>query len=94
MKTIIVSTPVGEFSRKTNSPYTHVVVRKSARAESKWKESWTSGFKYSGVDARWAKDRGYVVSYHFSHASAVAAAKKDYRYDRMATVIGIYEIAA
>jgi hypothetical protein len=95
MKTIKVTTPVGEFTRSTKSDYTHVVVRKSDRAQSVYDKFVTTGEKSgSGVDARWVKDRGFVVTYHTSLRSAANAAKQKYFYDSKSQVIGIYEVAA
>ena len=95
MKTIKVITPVGEFTRSTKSNYTHVVVRKSDRAKSVYDKFVTTGEKSrSGVDVRWIKDCGFVVTYHNSLRSAGNAAKKIYRYDPKSEVIGIYEVAA
>jgi len=95
MKTIKVTTPVGEFTRSTKSDYTHVVVRKSDRAKSVYDKFSSSGEKSClGVDARWIKDRGFVVTYHTSLRSAANAAKQKYFYDSKSEVIGIYEVAA
>ena len=95
MKTIKVTTPVGEFTRTTKSDYTHVVVRKSDRAKSVYEKFLSSGDKSgSGVDARWIKDRGFAVTYHASLRSAANAANQKYGWDYKAEVIGIYEVAA
>ena len=95
MKTIKVITPVGEFTRNTKSDYTHAVVRKSERANFRYQQFLATGEKSgSGVDARWIKDCGFVVTYHNSLRSAGNAAKKIYRYDPKSEVIGIYEVAA
>jgi hypothetical protein len=95
MKTIKVITPVGEFTRSTKSDYTHVVVRKSDSAKSVYDKFLSSSDKSrSGVDARWIKDRGFVVTYHTSLRSAANAAQQKYPYDPAAEVIGIYEVAA
>ena len=95
MKTIKAITPVGEFTRSTKSDYTHVVVRKSDRAKSVYDKFVSTGEKScSGNDARWIKDRGFVVTYHNSLRSAANAAKQKYFYDYKSEVIGIYEVAA
>ena len=95
MKTIKVTTPVGEFTRSTKSDYTHVVVRKSDRAKSVYDKFSSSGEKSGcGTDARWIKDRGFVVTYHTSLRSADNAARQKYFYDSKSEVVGIYEVAA
>jgi hypothetical protein len=95
MKTIKVITPVGEFTRSTNSQYTHAVVRKSERANRVYQQFLqTNERSSSGVDARWVKDRGYAVTYHASLRSAANASQQKYPYDCAAEVIGIYEVAA
>jgi hypothetical protein len=95
MKTIKVTTPVGEFTRSTKSNYTHAVVRKCDRAQAVYEKFLTSGGKsVLGTDARWIKDRGFAVTYHTSERSAANAAKQKYFWDYSAQVIGIYEVAA
>jgi methylmalonyl-CoA mutase cobalamin-binding subunit len=94
MKTIKVITPVGEFTRKTSTDYTHAVVRKSERARGVYEKFLTTGEKSgSGVDARWIKDRGFAVTYHTSERAARNAANQKYGWDSKAEVIGIYEVA-
>jgi len=93
MKTIKVITPVGEFTRKTSTDYTHAVVRKSERARGVYEKFLTTGEKSgSGVDARWIKDRGFAVTYHSSERAARNAANQKYGWDSKAEVIGIYEV--
>ena len=93
MKTIIVNTPVGEFSRKTNSSYTHVVVRKSKNAQMVYERFLSTGERsVLNTNNRWIKDRGFAVSYHYSLVAALNASEKEYRWDRSAEVIGVYEI--
>jgi hypothetical protein len=95
MKTIKVTTPVGEFTRSTKSNYTHAVVRKSERANSRYQQFLATGEKSgSGVDARWIKDRGFAVTYHTSERAAQNAANQKYGWDWKSEVIGIYEVAA
>jgi hypothetical protein len=95
MKTIIVSTPVGEFSRKTNTPYTHAVVRKSVKAQSVYERFLSTGVRsVLNVNNRWIKDRGFVVTYHNSLFAAINASEKEYRWDRLTEVVGVYEVMA
>jgi hypothetical protein len=95
MKTIKVTTPVGEFTRNTKSDYTHAVVRKSERANFRYQQFLATGEKSgSGVDARWIKDRGFAVTYHTSERAAHNAANQKYGWDWKSEVIGIYEVAA
>jgi len=93
MKTLTVNTPVGLFTRKTNTAYTHIVVRRSPRAMQIFEESKTQKF-ISSIDKRFAKDSGYAVTYHTSLKAAANAAESRYRWDNETTVIGIYEVAA
>lgn len=94
MKTIVAVTPVGLFARTTKSDYTHVVVRESERAKAVYDNFLSTGKKSFGVNNRWIKDRGFVVTYHNSLRSAENAAKQKYFYDYSSKVIGIYEVAA
>jgi hypothetical protein len=93
MKTLTINTPVGTFTRKTNTNYTHIVVRNSPRAMQVLEESKTQKMRCS-VDKRWVKDHGYAVTYHTSYRAAVNAAKSPYTWDGKTTVAGIYEVAA
>ena len=92
MKTLTINTPVGTFTRKTNTNYTHIVVRNSPRAMQVLEESKTQKMVCS-VEKRWVKDHGYAVTYHTSYRAAVNAAKSPYVWDKT-TVAGIYEVAA
>ena len=104
MKTLTTNTPVGTFTRKTNTNYTHIVVRNSPRAMQALEESKTQKlFKItetgrqvrnrSANEMRWTKDHGYAVTYHTSYRAAVNAAKSPYVWDKT-TVAGIYEVTA
>ena len=93
MKTLTINTPVGTFTRKTNTNYTHIVVRNSPCAMRVFEESKTQK-SISGREQRFAKDNGYAVTYHTSHQAAINAAESRYRWDNETTVIGIYEVAA
>jgi len=83
-----ISTPHGEFTRVSTTPYTHAVVRTCPRAAKSYELSKTAvpgsyearNLK-SGVDARWVKDRGFAVTWHGSEAAARNAASKPYVWD-------------
>ncbi len=81
-QTLKISTPCGEFTRTTNTAYTHVVV---SFATSRCGETfdtpdavaaYCAKYGKSGVHGRVAKDRGYIVSWHKSFAAALYAAEK------------------
>ena len=95
---LTVSTPVGDFTRATDSKYTHIVVRQSERAMRLYtavKNGDENAIRASklGVDARWVKDHGFAVTWHASEVSAQRAARGHYGYDWNAPVIGIFEVA-
>jgi hypothetical protein len=95
MKTTKVITPVGEFTRKTNSRYTHVVVRQSKRAHAVYENFLVTGKRsVLSTENLWIKNRGFALTYHSSQQSAWNAAKQKYDWDSSATVVGIYEVAA
>jgi hypothetical protein len=81
-KTLLVRTPYGDFTRTTNTAYTHVVVAVPASRCGKTFESaadlaaklTAEGNHKSGVMARVLKDRGYIVSWHSTAAAALRAA--------------------
>ena len=83
--TLTATTPFGDFSRKTDSPYTHVVVRSP---DCNWREvhspeelvaKFGSGHgKGGGVFGRYVKDRGYIVSWHSSASAAISAKPAGY----------------
>ncbi len=94
-QTLMITTPVGAFTRMTNSPYTHAVVRTSPRAAEVFAEFEAGRVKdRSGVDGRWVKDRGYAVTWHMSEAAAKRAAEKGYTWDLHTTVVGVYAVDA
>ena len=93
--TLTVTTEAGEFTRKTDTPYTHAVVRKSPRAAAVL-ASFNAGTyrgRLNGVDARWVKDRGYAVTWHMSEAAARAAAAKSYDWDKQTALVGVYPVS-
>jgi len=47
----------------------------------------------SGLQGRWNKDRGYVVSWHGSERAARQSADKPNGYDPQATVLGVFPVA-
>jgi len=85
--TLKAKTPHGTFTRLTNNSYTHVVVRSSERA----KKAVGSNEKF-GAEARWAKDNGFIVSWHSGKTNAEKAASKIDAWDRDAVVLGIYKV--
>jgi hypothetical protein len=86
---LTINTPVGTFTRNTNSAYKAVVVWNSPRAKQSFEKN--VGKKNSGVDARWVKDNGFAVTWHGSKESALKATKQ-YLYDANATVVGVFEL--
>lgn len=83
IRTYSVETPVGVFSRNTKTTYTHIVVRKSDRIAK------MAALPNAG---KWAKDRGWAVTWHGSHDAALAAAAGKYTYDRDATLVGVFPV--
>jgi hypothetical protein len=88
-----VQTPVGEFNRSTKTAYTHAVVRESERAMGEFKDAQNGGHVF-GVGQRWAKDRGYAVTWHGSEKAAKKAAEVPYMWDRSAKVVGVFPVEA
>lgn len=89
----IVTTPTaGEFTRDSTKAYTHAVVRTSPRALRTFERYGGSTKGTSGVDSRWVKDRGFVVTYHGSEAAAKNAASEPYDYDSKTTVVGVFPV--
>lgn len=82
--TLTVSTPFGTFSRQTNTPYTHAVVSEpvarfdfpEGKTPDELRAHIVATAGKGGVFGRFAKDQGYVISYHCSEASARKAADK------------------
>lgn len=88
MKTLKVTTTVGEFTRKTATAYTHVNVWKSPRAEA---DIADPNAYPGGISGRWKKDRGYGVTWHSSLKAAQNAGRK-YIWDGDATLIGTFDV--
>jgi len=87
-RTLKITTPYGEFNRKTDTAYTHAVVRDCPRAH----EALTD-VRVFGVSRRWKKDRGFAVTWHGSEQAARNAAAKDYMWGA-STVLGIFSVEA
>jgi hypothetical protein len=93
-KSLSVTTPVGVFTRNTESAYTHIVVWASPRAMRALVRSQASdpGFHPSGVGQRWVKDHGYGVTWH-SSADTAAKATQAYRWDAAeSTLVGGFAV--
>lgn len=92
MKQLLAAqTPVGSFTRRTDSKYTHCVVWNSPRAMDAFNAR--KGTE-CGVHGRWVKDGGYGVTWHGSEAAACAAARKGYGWDSAATLAGVFPVVA
>lgn len=91
-KELSVTTTVGTFTRNTDSEYVCVVVWKSPRAERDVALVRASGRKLRGVDARWANDNCYGVTWHTSKEVAKKTIKSGYKWDNQATLIGVFYI--
>ena len=87
-----ITTPVGTFTRNTNTSYKAVVVWKSPRAERDVADILASGGKLSGVDARWAKDNCFGTTWHGTREAALKAAQAGYKWDGEATLVGVFNI--
>lgn len=105
---VTVNTPVGTFTRTTATPYTHAVVRAITATYGKCDENGkltgdvaTTPAEFAaecaghwGVYGRYAKDHGYVVSYHATEAAArkaAADATKD-RWYVISKVVGVFPV--
>ena len=86
---LTAKTPHGVFTRNTNNAYTHVVVRVCSMS----KEAFEKKEK-GGVYGRWAKDQGFMVSWHSSHEAAKKASLQPVAYDlrKDQIVLGIYPV--
>lgn len=79
-------TPVGTFTRATDTPYTRIVVWRSERAAKALADNRTGG-----VAGRWAKDLGYGVTWHSSERTAQNASAS-YKWDGAATLVGVFAV--
>ena len=90
---LIANTPVGQFSRTTNTSYQYVVVRNSKRAkESLEFFQQTNKLSSLATEQRWIKDNGFAVTWHGSKQSADKSALGSYSWDKSATLVGVYEV--
>ena len=107
---LTATTPFGAFTRTSNTAYTHVVVRAITATHGvnheTGKIAWTPRTPESfvelmqdrsrrfGVMNRYAKDGGYVVSWHKGEADAhKAAARKPVGFVR-SEFVGVYPVDA
>lgn len=86
-QTLKAVTPVGTFTRATDSGYKFVTVWNSPRARDTVARMKAEGRKFSGVDARWNKDNGYGVTWHFTKPNPRA-----YMWDSAATLVGVFAV--
>lgn len=98
-KVLKVTTPVGEFSRATDSNYTHAVVWNAPPAMDLFVRVQNGDAEAicrsrNGVYARWIKDRGFGVTWHGSAAAANKAASKRYGWSLKSTLVGVFEVTA
>src|SRR5262245_8153890 len=87
-----ITTQVGEFTRKATKPYSHAVVRTSPRAMGAFERAQAGHKSGSNVNQRWAKDRGFAVTWHGSEAAARKAAAAPYIWDLSTQVVGIFAV--
>ena len=89
---LTANTPVGKFTRNTNSDYKAIVVWSSPRAKECFEKAKQTGqMPRYGVDTKWVKDNGFAVTWHSSKQLAEKATKQ-YSYDSQAVLIGVFEI--
>jgi hypothetical protein len=95
MRIKTVNTPVGEFSRKTNTDYKFAVIWNCPRAKETYDKYLITSVKPRlATDTRWIKDKGYAVTWHSTKQSAEKKASGSYDWDKSSTVLGIYEVTA
>ena len=95
MRIKTANTPVGEFSRKTNTDYKFVVIWNCPRAKETYDKYLITGVKPTlATDTRWIKDKGYAVTWHSTKQSAEKKSSGSYDWDKSSTVLGIYEVTA
>lgn len=90
MKTLKATTPHGIFNRKTANQYTHIVVRVSESSQRALQENR----KGSGTWGRWAKDNGFIVSWHRGFDNAQKASKQKACGVSESTMLGIFPVDA
>lgn len=97
MKTTLTAyTRVGQFTRTTATPYTHIVVWASSRATTVAAEAAAGerGIELIGKTAQWVKDRGYGVTWHKTERAAAAAAAGKWVWDLSAVLVGVFAVGA
>jgi hypothetical protein len=94
-KLLKATTIFGTFTRRTESPYSWIVVRECERSSKEYQAhlNATEKPKYppSGVQARWIKDRGLAVTWHVGSGAAHSAAKKPYVWAD-SKVLGVFPV--
>jgi hypothetical protein len=91
-KQLNVETPVGLFTRTTNTEYKFVCVRENDNCKSLFEKCKAEGHPPCGNAARMiVKNRGYIVSWHKT-AGAAHKAALDLFYWGKASLVGIYEV--
>lgn len=90
---LIANTPVGQFSRNTNTTYQYVVVRTSPRAKEAL-EFFQQTNKLSSLvtEQRWIKDNGFAVTWHSTKQAADKSALGSYSWDKLASLVGVYQV--
>lgn len=91
-KTLRAATLVGEFTRKTNSPYRFVCVREPIGGAAHFCENNKARAAGGGVFARYLKDRGYVVSWHLTQAAAFKQLSGPVIYYIASAPVGVYPV--
>jgi hypothetical protein len=90
---LIANTPVGQFSRTTNTAYQYVVVRTSPRAKEAYCLYHNNNYCSSlATEKRWVKDNGFAVTWHSSLQAAQKSALGSYSWDKLASFVGMYEV--
>lgn len=84
---LTIETPVGNFTRTTNAPYKFATVWASNRAMVEAQHVRDGQRRARGVAARWAKDNGYGITWHFEQPTA-----KSYKWDPEATLVGVFPV--
>lgn len=87
--TLRTETPVGMFTRSTDSAYGFVTVWASPRALACFQRSNNGEKITSAVGQRWVKDRGYGVTWHRARPTP----PKHYGWDAAATLVGVFPVS-
>ena len=97
MTTLTALTAHGTFTRTTDAPYTHVVVRSSPWAQKILREynEGNTGLLKCQAYRRFIADGGVLVTWHKGEAAAQAAAAKKPVYDAdNAVLLGVFPVEA